>query len=1730
MERYQTDYKPFKLRTMNHRAFEHLRLGGGRRFGYFALNVLLFFLLSSSLSAQPDLCIEFEDMALGSYGPSTGYMAGDLVYEEGGVGMYLEVLHNPNGIAVDLGELIASDAPLPFTGAGLNGTYLMAANASMVFHFGGLPNPVGGVVIPYYDAGGFENISVNGGEVWVANTPDDFPGNVAPGVELSIEHPVNAPDGSGLIVLIGEIESVLIGGQEFFFDYVCLQEFPSCLIFNVEAEAFSCDGEGFYEILVHFDHVGTGGDGFVVEVSDEVFGPFDYADLPVTVGPIPGFGVLPVELVVRDVANPDCGGLAVLDPVDCSDLCLDFEDIEPGTLWGSAAGNEPGDVVYDAEGVLMSVHSLLLPGGPDVFGNVLFDQAPVSPPDAPVFGIAGLTSGINLGFDFTLLDYPVSAVRIGFAYQGGINNISFNDGDVFIFESFTELPDLIPGAHVVLFPNPPSGTAEIGYLFLISDGAPIEHFVLGGQELILDNLCLFLSNEPPACSISQLDVQQMPCLADGQFFVQLSFDHEGTGNFGFNVHGNGQDYGTFSYDDLPVMIGPLSGDGNLFYEFVVQDVEFPDCGDFFELGTVSCSDQCVEMEDLEVGTVYGSGVGMQPGDVAFVEDDVSVTLDSFVYFNGTSGFLNATVDNGSFGPPGNPLTGNYLFVSNINLVFDFTGLAEPVTSVAFGFVDGGGEENFAVNGGELFVLNDFFELPLQNIPGFEVMVFPAPDSSTNSGYVIINGPIETLTIGGQELGLDNICFVTAPPCAIAGLEAEFLENTDDGLLYLINFAVAGTAQEHFDLFYNGEFLGFFNLSDLPLEVVLPCMDLPEGEITVCMNDLPDCCASLTVDMSPCLPCHLYDLTLEPLGCDSSGFFMVEVDFQHEGQGTGFKMKAGGEIFGPYDYADLPVVIGPFPGDGASVYPLVVRDLSDPHCTLTGLFGPVDCQIGCLLYDVSLDFIVQDGDALVYLLDFEAINPDSDHFDVHFNGAYLGTFAYADLPLELILPCTNLPEGELVLCDSEAPDCCTAVVVDMSPCAACAIGELVIEPHPCQAGEFYFDLDFPHQNGAAAGFKVVVNGQNMGVHNYADLPLTLGPLAGDGSTVYHVIVRDLEDPHCLNDGEFGPVDCDQPCEEPQIYAEILGENDEGILVEIGGLPTNPADGSVDVYVEGLFVGTFGNFPVDAVVLTLPCGLPSPVAIALCWHEQPDCCTFIELDLPDCENCHIYNLEAEHTLCDADGNFFVLLNFDYINVGDQFKVMGNGTNYGLFNYADLPIELGPFAGDGTTVYEFVVSDVADPSCSNYTELGPVDCSLDCSIFDLTATPGDCAADGTYSLTIDFAYQNPGNLFFDVTLDGEYLGFFPLADLPITIDSILPGTEPTAHVLVCINDNPSCCEDTHYEVPACLVFNEIWPGDANKNGEADYDDLLNIGLAYGSTGPARSSQDINWEAHFGEDWPQFFANNALNYKFADCNGDGVIDGADLEAIEQNYGLTYIEPTPVPAQEASETDPPIYLSLPVSLPNGQPLEANIVVGTEDIPVDALYGLSFKIQFDPQVIIPSSVDITFEDSWLAAGDELISIDRTLLTEGMVEVAVSRIDQTDVGGFGAMAQFVGIIDDVLGKGEMSINILDVHALRADESPVPLYKLPAQTDISTSVKTPSPADGIQVFPNPVSDWLYFHLPQGVHISRVWMYDARGQRQLLSLDGQKLNMSKWPFGVYYLQIETVEGDLVYRKVVK
>ena len=162
----------------------------------------------------------------------------------------------------------------------------------------------------------------------------------------------------------------------------------------------------------------------------------------------------------------------------------------------------------------------------------------------------------------------------------------------------------------------------------------------------------------------------------------------------------------------------------------------------------------VDFESQTIGTVFGGSFGDVPGDVVFTKDgiDVSVETDLSASFSKVTigGFTDSSF-------PSTPAT-----ISNINLRFDFSNLGFEVKKVTFEYVDFGGDENLGVN-------DSVIELPvLINAPatlgGASVSV-----TSDNGvpGTVTIVGMINSITVGGQEFGLDNVVAMAVPePSAV----------------------------------------------------------------------------------------------------------------------------------------------------------------------------------------------------------------------------------------------------------------------------------------------------------------------------------------------------------------------------------------------------------------------------------------------------------------------------------------------------------------------------------------------------------------------------------------------------------------------------------------------------------------------------------------------------------------------------------------------------------------------------------------------------------------------------------------------------------------------------------------------------------------------------------------------------------------------------------------------------
>lgn len=152
---------------------------------------------------------------------------------------------------------------------------------------------------------------------------------------------------------------------------------------------------------------------------------------------------------------------------------------------------------------------------------------------------------------------------------------------------------------------------------------------------------------------------------------------------------------------------------------------------------------CLKFNDLASGTTYPVGSTISTG-------GKTVTVEQFQWANGTwSSTGYAKVDSSNFAGG----SGNELRANNVNFNFQ---LGYPLSKITFKFADYGGNENIKVN-------NDFRNVPnflgLNNttIGGVQVTVTAVQTTSSIRGEMVLQGPINGFTVGGQEFWIDEVC-------------------------------------------------------------------------------------------------------------------------------------------------------------------------------------------------------------------------------------------------------------------------------------------------------------------------------------------------------------------------------------------------------------------------------------------------------------------------------------------------------------------------------------------------------------------------------------------------------------------------------------------------------------------------------------------------------------------------------------------------------------------------------------------------------------------------------------------------------------------------------------------------------------------------------------------------------------------------------------------------------------
>lgn len=527
-----------------------------------------------------------------------------------------------------------------------------------------------------------------------------------------------------------------------------------------------------------------------------------------------------------------------------------------------------------------------------------------------------------------------------------------------------------------------------------------------------------------------------------------------------------------------------------------------------------------------------------------------------------------------------------------------------------------------------------------------------------------------------------------------------------------------------------------------------------------------------------------------------------------------------------------------------------------------------------------------------------------------------------------------------------------------------------------------------------------------------------------------------------------------------------------------------------------------------------------------HAQTDTCRLYDAHIRDGGNC------------EGDEEIQLLYGFSKENVtADSFDVFVDGVwqatkefdAFGVDNY-DATFLTTP------GIRQLTICVQGDAECCVTTSFVVPNCGStpNCAFDNIIATTHSCQEDGRFFVDIAFETVTPLSDSFRI-LDHELsYGTFKYGESFYTIGPVENISDKRYEFILQDLENETCLDFTVVSVTNFCKSSFVWPGDTNFDNIVDNFDLANISLIFGTTGPSRNAISIEFDAKVAPDWDGQFA-NGLNYKHADCNGDGIINEADVEAISNNYDFDHGD---VPAKLETNEDenaPVLFVDFPeISIDQkGQTITSPLIFGTNDLPATA-YGLAFRAVFDPDLL--RNGDIIFTDNWLGTtADDLLIVNQNMSTNGIVEVAISKKDTTNSIGDGSIGNFIVIIDNIEGyTGGGTISLENVQILDKSGTSLAVHAPPTEIIINPIVSNDNLIEivsAIRIYPNPVEEWLNLEFTLAEKIEAIYIRNIAGQvvKSLATEKTLLIPTTTLVDGIYFLEVQTPKGSY-YKKFFK
>lgn len=333
--------------------------------------------------------------------------------------------------------------------------------------------------------------------------------------------------------------------------------------------------------------------------------------------------------------------------------------------------------------------------------------------------------------------------------------------------------------------------------------------------------------------------------------------------------------------------------------------------------------------------------------------------------------------------------------------------------------------------------------------------------------------------------------------------------------------------------------------------------------------------------------------------------------------------------------------------------------------------------------------------------------------------------------------------------------------------------------------------------------------------------------------------------------------------------------------------------------------------------------------------------------------------------------------------------------------------------------------------------------------------------------------------------------------------------------------------------------WPGDANYDLTVNFADMFYIGSAYNTTGIPRATVDNSYSSFASTDW----SSNSLylvNSKHADCNGDGVINGLDTVAVNQNYGLTHLYKNNVTQLVALNTTAQHSISITSNVNTvsyGQNLSLSFDIGSQTKLVDSLYGIGFSLNYPTSLIDPLFTNQSCFGSALGTyGTNLIKLAQPL--NNYIDMVAVRTDHQNKTAFYGNLFTLNLKANQFITNDSIINfsISNIKAITKNG-----YNIPILNNVTKSINFQANAvTGIHkqeyeltsIYPNPAQNTITISSPAKIKNYEITSVLGNIVQQSATNTNSKvdIDISGLAKSTYFISITTENGNKIVKQFIK